>query len=92
MPKTVRLKVAPQLTREEVGLLKARAEADLRSTAGYVVDLVNRDLRKHGSRRAVRGASPGDRRTSYEIGLTLTVEQLKRVEARAAQHERSLSN
>jgi hypothetical protein len=93
-PQKTRLKVAPKLTREEVRRLQAGAKVNLRSIAGYIAELVERDLRKRsgGGSRSVRGASPGDHRTSYDVGLTLTVEQRKRLEARGAQRGRSLSS
>jgi hypothetical protein len=56
--------------------------------------LLEEDLQKPNTKasRRVRGAGPDDRRTGYELHMTLTVEQRKRIEARAAQQERSLSS
>jgi len=93
LPKKVHLRVCPQLTRQETQRLQARAKADLRSIADYVARLIEQDLREcNGGGRGVRGAGPDDRRAAYEIQITLTVEQRKRIEAEAQREGRSLSN
>lgn len=81
----VRLRVSPKLTEQEIKHLKASAKADLRSIADYVVQLIEKDLRKRTGTnpRRIRGAGPDDRRKAYEIGMTLTVEQRKLIEAKA---------
>ncbi len=43
--KTVRLRLAPQLTREEARKLEAQAASDLRPDANYVAYLIAQDLR-----------------------------------------------
>ena len=43
--RTVRLRLAPKLTREEARKLEARAAADLRPVANYVAYLIVQDLR-----------------------------------------------
>ena len=48
--RTVRLRLAPKLTREETRKLESRAAADLRPVANYVAYLITQDLR--GKRRA----------------------------------------
>ena len=55
--KTTRLRLAPQLTREEVRKLEGRAAADLRSVANFVAYLIDKDLR--GKRRPGRPTSGG---------------------------------
>ena len=92
-PKTVRLRVDPQLTRNEIKRLRERAAADMRSIGGYVAQLVVQDLRRErGQQRRLTGAKLGDERTGYHVGIQLTVEQREELEARAADEARSLSS
>ena len=72
--------------------MQDRTKADLRSVADYVALLIEEDLRKRTSKasRRVRGASPDDRRASYEIGLWLTPEQGKRIKARVERERWSI--
>jgi hypothetical protein len=93
-PRNIRLKVAPKLTLQELRRLTGRANADLRSIGDYVLRLVEADLRKRSSRPGsrVRGAGPHDRRVSYDIGMTLSVEQQQRVKLKAQREGRSLSS
>ena len=94
-PQKLRLRVSAQLTEQETRRLQARAKANLRSIADYVSRLIEVDLRKRSSRttgRGVRGAGPNDRRATYNIGMMLTAEQRKRIEAKAEHEGRSLSS
>lgn len=74
--------------------LQARAKADLRSISESVVLLVEEDLRRRSTKanRRVRGAGPDDQRARYQINLTLTAEQRKRIGARAERERRLISN
>ena len=82
------------MTEQERKRLQATAKADLRSVAEYVALLIEEDLRRRSTKasRRVRGAGPDDQRAAYVINMTVTVEQRKRVEARAAEQGRSLSS
>ncbi len=88
----VRLRVAPQLTREEARKLELRAAADLRPVANYVAYLIAQDLR--GKRRAGRrtSAKPGDNRIGYELVVPITIPDRRELEKRARQQLRSLSS
>jgi hypothetical protein len=57
--------------------------SNLRSIASHVAKLVEPDLRKRssGAGRRLHAAAPDDRRAPYGIGIHLTPEQGKRVEA-----------
>ena len=57
--KTVRLGLAPKLTREETRKLEARAAADLRPVANYVAYLIAQDLRGKRRSRRPSSAKPG---------------------------------
>ncbi len=89
--RTVRLRLAPKLTREETRKLEARVAADLRPAANYVAYLIVQDLK--GKRRAGRptSAKPGDKRTGYELVLRITIPDRRELEERARQELRSLS-
>ena len=89
--KTVRLRIAPQLTREEARKLEARAAADLRPVANYVAYLIAQDLR--GKRRASRrtSATPGDDRIGYELVVPITIPDRRELEEMARKELRSLS-
>ena len=78
--KTVRLRLAPKLTREEVRKLEERAAADLRPVANYVAYLIAQDLR--GKRRAGRrtSAKPGDDRSGYELVVPITIPDRRELE------------
>ncbi len=90
--KTERLRIAPQLTREEARKLELRAAADLRPVANYVAYLISHDLR--GKRRAGRrtSAKPGDNRIGYELVVPITIPDRRELEERARQQLRSLSS
>ncbi len=90
--RTTRLRLAPQLTREEARKLEARAAADVRPVANYVAYLVAQDLR--GKRRRVRptSAKPGAERTGYELVVPITGPDRRALEKRARQELRSLSS
>ena len=94
LPKKARLGASPQLTEQERRRLQASAKADLRSIAEYVALLIEEDLRRRSTKasRRVRGAGPDDQWAAYVINMTVTVEQRKRVEARAAEQGRSISS
>ena len=89
--RTVRLRLAPKLTREETRKLEARAAADLRPVANYVAYLIAQDLR--GRRRSNRrtSAKPGDQRTGYELVVPITIPDRRELEERARKELRSLS-
>jgi hypothetical protein len=90
--KTVRIRLAPLLTREEARKLELRAAADLRPVANYVAYLLAQDLR--GKRRAGRptSAKPGDKRIGYELVVPITIPDRRELEKRARQDLRSLSS
>ncbi len=51
------------------------------------------DLRREsGRKRRTAGVSPGDKRSAYEIAVTLTAEQKGKVEDRARDEVRSVSS
>ncbi len=89
--KTVRLRLAPKLTREEARKLEQRAAADLRPVANYVAYLIAQDL--HGKRRRVRptSAKPGDKRVGYELVVPITIPDRRALEERARKELRSVS-
>ncbi len=89
--RTVRLRLSPQLTREEARKLEARAAADLRPVANYVTYLVAQDLQ--GERRPSRrtSAKPGDERIGYELVVPITIPDRRALEERAREELRSLS-
>ncbi len=89
--RTTRLRLAPQLTREEARKLEARAAADLRPVANYVAYLIAQDL--HGKRRRVRptSAKPGDKRVGYELVVPITIPDRRGLEERARKELRSVS-
>ncbi len=90
----VRLRVAPQLTPGEIRQLQARAAANMRSVGRTVALLLIEDLRRRGPGRGrpAGGVSLGDKRSAYEVSVSLTAEQKKRVEARARTEVRSVSS
>ena len=89
--KTVRLRLAPKLTREEARKLEQRAAADLRPVANYVTYVIAQDLR--GKRRSSRSTSakPGDERVGYELVVPITIPDRRELEERAQKEMRSLS-
>ena len=89
--KTVRLHLAPKLTREEARKLEARAAADLRPVPNYVAYLIAQDLKgkRHRGRRT--SAKPGDKRTGYELVVPITIPNRRELEERARKELRSLS-
>ena len=90
--RTVRLHVAPKLTREEFRKLEERAEADLRPVANYVAYLVAQDLRGKRRRGRPTSAKPGDKRNGYELVVPITIPDRRALEERARQQLRSLSS
>ncbi len=90
--RTTRLRLAPQLTREETRKLEARAAADLRPVANYVAYLVAQDL--SGKRRSGRptSAKPSDDRVGYELVVPITIPDRRELEKRARKELRSLSD
>ena len=88
----MRLRIAPQLTREEARKLELQAAADLRPVANYVAYLIAQDLR--GKRRAGRrtSAKPGDNRIGYELVVPITIPDRRELKERARQQLRSLSS
>ena len=90
--RTVRLRLAPRLTREETLELEARAAADLRPVANYVAYLIAQDLK--GNRRSHRptSAKPGDERVGYELVVPITIPDRRGLEERASAELRSLSS
>ncbi len=89
----VRLRVAPQLTQGEARQLQARAAADMRSVGGYVAWLLIKDLRRESGRsRRARGVSVTDKRSAFEVAVSLTAEQKGKVEDRARDEVRSVSS
>ena len=69
--KAPRVRLAPLLTKREVGRLEARAAADLRSTGNYVAYLIAQDLReKPRKRRRLTSAKVLEERPAP--GLTCT--------------------
>ncbi len=89
--KTTRLRLAPQLTRDEVRKLEARAAADLRSVANFVAYLVVQDLSGKRKARRPTSAKPGDKRTGYGLVLPITIPDRRKLEERARKELRSLS-
>ena len=89
--KTVRLRLAPQLTREEVRKLEARAAADVRSVANFVAFLIAQDLSGKRRRGRPTSAKPGDKRTGYELVVPITIPDRRELEERARKELRSLS-
>ena len=89
--KTTRLRLAPQLTREEVRKLEARAAADLRPVANYVAYLIAQDLKRKRSRNRPTSARPGDKRIGYELVVPITISDRRELEERARKELRSLS-
>ena len=89
--KTVRLRLAPQLTREEARKLEARAAADLRPVANYVAYLIAQDLRGKQRRGRATSAKPGDDRVGYELVIPITIPDRRELEERAEKELRSLS-
>ncbi len=89
--RAVRLRLSPQLTREEARKLEARAAADLRPVANYVAYLIAQDLR--GIRRPNQrtSAKPGDERIGYELVVPITIPNRRELEERARMELRSLS-
>ena len=84
-----RLRVAPQLTQDEVRELQLRAAADGRSIAEYGAVLIIEDLNKGkpGLRVDYRGREP----EAYEINLPVGLLSRAKLEARAKAEVRSLS-
>ena len=89
--KTTRLRLAPQLTRDEAKKLESRAAADLRPVANYVAFLIGQDLQ--GKRRSNRrtSAKPGDKRVGYNLVVPITIPDKRELEERARKELRSLS-
>ncbi len=89
--KTVRLHLAPKLTREEARKLEARAAADLRPVPNYVAYLIAQDLKgkRHRGRRT--SAKPGDKRIGDEFVVPITIPDRRELEERASAELRSLS-
>ncbi len=67
----------------------------MRSVGGYVAWLLIRDLKQGrgaGQRRRARGVSVTDKRTAFEVAVSLTAEQKEKVEDRARDEVRSVSS
>ena len=86
---TQRLRIAPQLTPDEVRELKLRAAADGRSIAEYVAVLIIDNL-KHG-KPVLRTSHRGRKPEVYEINLPVGLLSRAKLEARAKAEVRSLS-
>jgi hypothetical protein len=89
--RTVRLRLAPKLTREETRKLEARAAADLRPAANYVAYLIVQDLRDKRRSGRPTSAKPNDKRIGYELVVPITISDRRELEERARQELRSLS-
>ncbi len=87
----MRLRLSPQLTREEARKLEARAAADLRPVANYVTYLIAQDLRRKRRSGRRTSAKPGDDRIGYELVVPITIPDRRELEERARKELRSLS-
>ena len=87
----MRLRLAPQLTRDETRKLEARAAADLRPVPNYVAYLVDQDLRGKRRRGRPTSAKPGDKRVGYNLVVPITIPDRRELEERAEKELRSLS-
>ncbi len=90
--RTVRLRLAPKLTREETRKLEARAVADLRPVPNYVAYLIAQDLKGKRHRGRPSSAKPGDERIGYELVVPITIPARRELEERARKELRSLSS
>ncbi len=89
----IRLRLALPLTRQEIKRLEARAAGEVRSVANYVAWVIEQDLdAKPKRRRPPVDANPREKRTGYEVNLTLTIPERLELEKRAAAERRSLSS
>ena len=77
----------------EIKRLEARAAGEVRSVANYVAWVIEHDLAaKPRRRRTPLDANPRHKRTGYEVNLTLTIPERRKLEKRAEGERRSLSN
>ena len=91
--KKTRLRLTLKLTPREIKQLKAKAAAEMRSVGGYIAFVIIRDLRRGGGgRRRFRLSARKGQPVSYDNGVLLTAEQRERLERRAGNEARSLSN
>ena len=90
--KTVRLRLAPQLTREEARRLEARAAADFRPVANYIAYLIARNLKAKRRSGRPTSAKPGDDRIGYELVIPITIPDRRELEERARRELRSMSS
>ena len=88
-PEQLRLRVAPQLTKDEIAELKRRAAADGRGVGQYVAILLIEDIE---NRKPMLRASNLDRKTeAYSISLSGGLLSWAKLVTRAKAEMRSLS-
>ena len=89
----IHLRLALPLTHSEIKRLEARAAGEVGSVANYVAWVIQQDLAaKPKHRRLPLDANPREKRTGYEVNLTLTIPERRELEKRAEAERRSLSN
>ncbi len=89
----IHLRVSLPLSRQEIKRLEARAAGEVRSVANYVAWVIEQDLdAKPKRQRPPADANPREKRTGYEVNLTLTIPERRELERRAGAERRSLSN
>ena len=88
----VRLRSDLNLTQAEIRKLEEQAAADLRSVADFVYRQVIQDMERKKSTPGETRARPGDKRSGYPVGLSVSARERRAIQKRAEEEGRSLSN
>ena len=88
----VRVRLALQLTKDEVGRLESRAAGEARSVSNLIEWIIASELAP-GKRRArkPRDSDPKRKRRAYDVAPFLTIPERRELEKRAEAERRSLS-
>ena len=78
------------LTGAEQRKLKATAERELRSIGNFIGWIVVQHLRSH--RKGLKPKTLDGPRSSYDVGVSFTPDELAKLEARAEEQRRSVSS